>query len=336
MGNSISFAGNVLSQMFWIATPPLTEKNLPSQAGKVFIVTGGYAGVGLELCKILYAAHGIVYVAGRSESKAASAIAAMKSAHPNSTGKLEYLHVDLSDLRTIKPAAEAFLARESRLDVLTNNAGVMMPPRGSTTQQAHELQMGTNCLGPYLLTKLLTPLMDTTASSAAAGSVRVTWAGSLAVDALSPSPGGIAFTSASDSTPVTHGNPRTDYGQSKAGNVYLASESARRYTGSSGVVHVAWNPGNLRSELQRHLDFASRAVSMALSYPPVFGAYTELYAGWSADISPALSGSYVLPWGRVGVYRRDIASALRGKADGGTGGAERFWDWCEKETKAFA
>lgn len=334
MGNTLSGLRNILSQMFWIEPPPLTEANLPSQSGRVFIVTGGYAGVGLELCKILYAAHGTVYVAGRSASKASSAIAAMRSAHPNSTGRLEFLEVDLSDLRTIKPAADAFLSRESRLDVLTNNAGVMMPPQGSRSAQAHELQLGTNCLGPYLLTKLLTPLMDTTASSAPAGSVRVTWAGSLAVDALSPSPGGVAF--AGDGGPVVHGNTQKNYGQSKAGNVYLASESARRYTGSSGVVHVAWNPGNLRSELQRHLDVVSRAVSMALSYPPVYGAYTELYAGWSGDISPALSGCYVLPWGRVGPYRRDIAGALKGKQEGGTGGAERFWDWCEKEMKAFA
>jgi len=336
MGNiasSLPF-GNLIQQSIWIPTPPLTESNLPSQHGKVFIVTGGYTGVGLELTKILYGAGGTIYVAGRSASKFQSAVSAIKAAHPSSQGRLEYMHVDLSDLSSIKPAAEAFLAKESRLDVLTNNAGVMMPPAGSKTTQSHELQIGTNCLGPYLLAKLLTPLMDKTASSSPEGSVRVTWAGSLAVDMLSPSPGGMTLTS-------TSGGPkdigvRTNYGQSKVGNLFLASESARRYTGSSGVLHVCWNPGNLRSELQRHLDVASKAISGLISYPPVYGAYTELYAGWSKDITPALSGCYVVPWGRVGTFRADIASALRGVDEGGSGLAGRFWDWCEAETKAFS
>lgn len=56
----------------------------------------------------------------------------------------------------------------------------MIPPDGSKAAQGHELQMGTNCVGPYLLTKLLTPLLVKTAASSPPGSVRVTWAGSLA------------------------------------------------------------------------------------------------------------------------------------------------------------
>lgn len=336
MGNIISSLpyGNILSQMMFIGDAPLTEKNLPSQQGKVFIVTGGYAGVGLELSKILYAKGGTVYVAGRSAEKGHQAITSIKSHYPNSPGKLEYLHIDLADLTTIKPAADTFLSKEKRLDVLTNNAGVMFPPATSTTAQSHEITVGTNCLGPFLLTELLTPLMNETASSAPTGSVRVTWAGSLAVDTLTPT-GGITFPSASSNTPANL-DSYTNYGQSKVGNLFLATESARRYTGSSGVLHVCWNPGNLRSELQRHLNVVNKAIASAISWPAVFGAYTELYAGWSQEITPALSGSYVLPWGRVGTYRADIAKALKGTDEGGTGQAQRFWDWCDKETKAFA
>lgn len=329
----LSTVTNGLSQSFWIPTPPLTEKNIPSQHGKVFIVTGGYAGVGLELCKILYSAGGTVYVAGRSAEKGKAAIASMKSKYPNSQGKLEYLHLDLGDLTTIKPAADEFLSKEKRLDVLTNNAGVMMPPAGSKTVQNHELQIGTNCLGPFLFAKHLTPLMDETASSSPEGSVRVTWAGSLAVDAISPT-GGISFTDASTGGPKVLG-VQPNYGQSKAGNLFLASESARRY-GKSGVVHVCWNPGNLRSELQRHLDPVSKLIATSISYPTVFGAYTELYAGWSQDITPALNGCYVVPWGRVGTYRPDIARALKAKDEGGSGEAKRFFDWCDSQTKSFS
>lgn len=56
----------------------------------------------------------------------------------------------------------------------------MIPPDGSKAAQGHELQIATNCLGPYLFTKLLTPLIQKTAASSPAGSVRVTWAASLA------------------------------------------------------------------------------------------------------------------------------------------------------------
>lgn len=132
--------GNMLSQSFWIPTPTLTEKNLPSQTGKVFIVTGGYAGVGKELCKILYGAGGTVYVAGRSADKAAAAIKEIKTVHPSSQGKLEFLHVDLSDLATIKPAADEFLSKEKRLDVLTY---LPYPPPFHTQAQLTSLSAAT-------------------------------------------------------------------------------------------------------------------------------------------------------------------------------------------------
>ena len=84
-------------------------------------------GVGKELCKILYQHNGTVYVAGRSQSKADAAIAEIKQAHPNSDGRLEFLHVDLADLPTIKKSVEDFQKREQRLDVLTNSKSNVLP-----------------------------------------------------------------------------------------------------------------------------------------------------------------------------------------------------------------
>lgn len=112
----LATAKNVLGQSFNIPAPPLTEKNLPSQAGRVHIVTGGYAGVGQELSRILYAANAVVYIAGRSQEKADRAINAIKQAVPDSKGRLEFMKVDLADLPSIKPAVDAFVAKESRLD----------------------------------------------------------------------------------------------------------------------------------------------------------------------------------------------------------------------------
>ena len=90
----------------------------------MFIVTGGYVGVGFELCKILYAHNATVWIAGRSESKAQKSMRAIEDASPHSSGSIKFLQVDLSNLSTIKPAVESFGAQSQRLDVLVNNAGV--------------------------------------------------------------------------------------------------------------------------------------------------------------------------------------------------------------------
>lgn len=95
---------------------------------QVFIVTGGYTGVGAELCKILYTHNATVYMAGRSASKAEKALASIKNASPTSKGRIEFLHLDLSDLSTIKPAVNSFSAQQQRLDGLVNNAAVCPLP----------------------------------------------------------------------------------------------------------------------------------------------------------------------------------------------------------------
>ena len=90
----------------------------------MFIVTGGYAGVGFELTQVLLKCGATVYMAGRSEAKAAAAIAKFqKMSHE---GRVEFLSLDLADLSTIKPAVEEFTRREPRLHVLVNNAGVSL------------------------------------------------------------------------------------------------------------------------------------------------------------------------------------------------------------------
>lgn len=72
-----------------------------------------------------------------------------------------------------------------------------------------------------------------------------------------------------------------------------------------------------------------------LCFPAIFGAYTELFAALSPRITPAQSGAYIVPWGRLSGFRADIAPALKAREEGGTGNATRFWEWCEKETAAY-
>ena len=117
--------------------PSFTDKDLPSLAGKVFIVTGAASGLGFELAKILYVAGGIVYIAARSASRCEGAIEKIKAQTNGrkSEGKLKIMVIDLADLATVKSAADEFLRQETRLDVLINNAGVMIPPAGSQDRQ---------------------------------------------------------------------------------------------------------------------------------------------------------------------------------------------------------
>ena len=120
--------------------PTITPETLSDLAGKVYIITGGYSGIGFETVKALYSKNATVYIAGRSPISAENAMSTIKSEHPTSNGALHFLQLDLCDLLTISPAVENFLTKESRLDILWLNAGVMTPPAGSKTKQVHRPQ----------------------------------------------------------------------------------------------------------------------------------------------------------------------------------------------------
>lgn len=168
---------DTLSQ-FFPPKPQFTEKDIPDLRGKVYIVTGSNTGVGKELAQILYAKNGKVYIAARSEEKAGKAIEDIKKAAPNSAGTLVFLRLDLANLTTIKASVAHFLANENKHHVLFNNAGVMNPEQGSKTIQGNELQLGVNNISPFLFTKLLTPVLISTAKSEPIGTVRVVWVSS--------------------------------------------------------------------------------------------------------------------------------------------------------------
>lgn len=73
-----------------------------------------------------------------------------------------------------------------------------------------------------------------------------------------------------------------------------------------------------------------------MCYPTIYGGYTELWCAVSPEITSANNGSFVIPWGRFGKFRADIARALKPEAEGGNGKAQRFWDWVERYTEPYA
>ncbi|KAH9206735.1 short-chain dehydrogenase [Leptodontidium sp. 2 PMI_412] len=321
--------GNQFSQMF-PPDPNFTEKNVPDQLGKVFIVTGSSSGVGKELAQILYSRNAKVYVAARSQERAIAAIESIKAAFPKSAGELVFLHLDLNDLATIKKSAEDFLSKETKLDILWNNAGVMVPPQGSKTKQGYELQLGTNNVAPFLFTKLLIPILASTAKVSPPGTVRVVWTSSSSAETFSP-PNGVDLSNLDYKTDKSAWHK---YGVSKAGNLFHSMEFAKKY-GKDGIISVSLNPGNLRTELQRNVPGLMRKIFYFVSHTAIHGAYTELFAGLSPDVTPDKNGAWIVPWGRYMPLRKDLEAARKTETEGGTGVAAKFWDWSEEQVKAY-
>ncbi|KAL9057478.1 MAG: hypothetical protein Q9162_002315 [Coniocarpon cinnabarinum] len=276
-----------------------------------------------------------VYMAARSQSKADSAIREIKASYDDEdphVGQIIFLQLDLSDLALVREAALHFRSLESHLDVLWNNAGVFDPPAGSHSAQGFELQMAVNCLGPYLLSKLLLPQLHAAAIKATPDSVRIVWASSYVVDFRPRTPQyGIPPKLLATPSKSSH----ETYCISKCGNWFLAAEFSRRGE-SNGIVSIAVNPGNIKTNIFRDSRLAGLLLSPLL-HDAKLGAYSELWAGLSLDVKRENGGGYVIPWGRWHPSpRKDLLHAIKPAADGGLGNAQHFWEWCNGNTKSFA
>jgi len=122
--------------------------------------------------------------------------------------------------------------------------------------------------------------------------------------------------------------------QSKVGGVFLAKEWARRL-GADRVLSVCLHPGLLRTELQRHMAAFPRWMMGKIFKPPIYGAYTELFAALSPTLKLANNGDYIMPWGHVSTLPKDIIDGSKSKKDGGSGKADRFLEYVEEEVRAY-
>ncbi|KAK3311925.1 hypothetical protein B0H66DRAFT_539035 [Apodospora peruviana] len=130
-------------------------------------------------------------------------------------------------------------------------------------------------------------------------------------------------------------NVTRNYVNFKTGNVFLATELARR---EPAIISVALNPGAASTNLFRHTPM-TKYLAWPLLHSARLAALTELYAGLSGDITSEKNGCYVVPWGRIadsgGGLRKDLVDATKLVEDGGTGQAAKLWDWCTEMTKEF-
>ncbi|KAE9417402.1 hypothetical protein Angca_009139 [Angiostrongylus cantonensis] len=130
-----------------------------SAKGLVAVVTGANSGIGLETVRGLNLAKAKVYMLCRNKERAVDAKIRLAQMGCDSTRLID-LKCDLADFSSIRECAKELLDREEKIDVLINNAGVMMYPRYEKTVDGHELTWQTNHLGHFLLTHLLLPALE--------------------------------------------------------------------------------------------------------------------------------------------------------------------------------
>ncbi|KAF2677937.1 NAD(P)-binding protein [Lentithecium fluviatile CBS 122367] len=296
---------------------PITAINLPNQAGKVFVVTGGSSGLRFELAKILYGASGKVYILSRTKSNVKNAIKAIEDSFTNegkdSLGKLEYIQIGMADLESVRTAAREFTQKETRLDVLFNNAGLASITK--KTKQGLEHMLRVNTKSP-------------------ANSVRVVWSASILTEIGTPK-GGVRI----DRLDNPSNNRRENYSVSKCGNWFVASEFARREGQKTGVVSIAGNPGNYLTNVWRSTPGYMYYPFWPLVRDPINDACPYLWLGFSKDVTmdDAIAGRYETCDGRWHPgQRKDLVLALKGEEEGGTGQARAFLDWCQRAIAPFS
>jgi len=281
-----------------------TAESIGDQTGKVAIVTGANTGIGYDTALELARKGATVVVASRSPQRGQQAVDRITSGDID--GDAVFMPMDLADLASIRAFAGDFLSRYDRLDMLINNAGVMMPPR-SETKDGFELQIGTNHFGHFALTGLLLDrLLSTTGS-------RV-----VTVSSAAHRRGKIDF----DDLHSRNQYDRMDtYAQSKLANLLFTYELQRRLeaTGSSTIA-VAAHPGWTATELQRHVGLF-RFLNNFLAQQPWQGALPTLFAAVDPSVK---GGEYFGPggWQEFRGYPKRVGStaAARSEQD-----AARLW-----------
>ena len=286
-----------------------------------------------------------IYLLSRSSTSGDAAIKAITTSlpHPSVTGRatpgndvVRFLPLDLSDLSSIQSTAEAFLDKETRLDVLWHNAGIMVAPEGSQSAQDHELTFATNVLGPFLLQHFLTPVMLSTAHDSPPWSVRVCWAGS-GPTVSPPCPDGIQWEDVALRDAKGFAARTVRYMQSKAANVLLGAEMQARYgrapSGGGGIVSCAFNPGAIRTDLARHAPKLLAWVHNTMAGPARNGALVELFCGFAPQVVVECEEKgrcFVVPIGKVG---RTVDKVEEGIELRGSG--KRLWDLCDGLVKEY-
>ena len=243
-----------------------------------FFVTGANSGIGLALVEALAARGSAVSIilATRSEKRTAPVLSDLKSRYP--AAQFQWLHLDVSDLGSVRGAAQSFLATKQPIDVLVNNAGIAGTRRLSP--EGYDITYATNHIGPFLLTNLLLPRLReapqgrvvNVASNAHFMAKELDWS----VLERRTEPKRSAF---------------KDYAVTKLMNILHAKELARRLAGSR-VTTYSLHPGAVASNIWRSVPWPVQPLIKLFMLSNEAGAKTPLYCATAPELANATGRYY--------------------------------------------
>ncbi|MFP5239502.1 MAG: oxidoreductase [Acidobacteriota bacterium] len=295
-----------------------TTASIPDQTGRIAIVTGANSGIGYETAKALAAKGAQVILACRDQERGEDAAARLAAEVPGA--QAAFMPLDLAELASVRAFAQGFRERHPRLDLLVNNAGVMVPPPGLTAD-GFEAQMGVNHLGHFALTGLLWPhlLLSNAPRVVVVSSTAHRW-GCLDVKRL--------------------GEPRRcccksgcacgswkAYGDSKLANLLFMNELAAMARGAKpGMVVAAAHPGWTATNLQRNSRV--RSLNCCFAMRPWQGALPTLCAATDPEVA---SGDFIGPDGCMQMrgYPKKVRGSCRSRD---AGQARALWAASERLT----
>ena len=291
---------------------------MPDQTGRTAIVTGANIGIGFETALALFEKGAHVILACRDIEKAQEA--AEQIAQSKGKGQVEVLRLDLSDLNSVKDAADTFKSKHSKLDLLINNAGVMVPP-ASKTKEGYELQFGTNVLGHFAFTGHLYTLLKETPGS------RI-----VTVSSLVYRLGAIDYNNLKLENDY---DANREYAQSKLGNLLFTLELQRRINEKGdNILSTASHPGVTGTNLSRYLtkdDITNIVEVYGELMEPWQGALPTLFAAVNDKIT---GGDFAGPDSDGGLRgypeKTEILPLALDEAE-----AKKLWQYAEEATGVY-
>ena len=251
--------------------------------GKTVVITGGNAGIGKEAAVELARLGARVVITSRNEARGQAALAEIVGR--SGSQDVEVMALDLASFGSIRSFAAELGDHVDRLDVLVNNAGLILRKR-TETDEGFEATFGVNHLGHFLLTDLLVEPLK------ASGPSRVVV---VASDAHQGAKHGLDFDDLQSERGYRWGQV---YGKSKLANIYFARELARRLDGT-GVTSNSLHPGFVRSEFGQGGDlgwlyeFGIKHLAAPFAISPAKGALTTIHLASSPDVEGATGGYYI-------------------------------------------
>jgi NAD(P)-dependent dehydrogenase (short-subunit alcohol dehydrogenase family) len=293
-----------------------TEADVPDQAGRTAVITGANSGIGFEAGRVLAARGARVILACRDLGRAKEAADRIGAAAPGAD--VGVVRLDLASLASVREAAGELRSACTRIDLVVNNAGVMMPPY-TVTADGFELQFGVNHLGHFALTGLL---LDRLAGVPAARVVTVS--------SINHRKGRINF----DDLQSRRGYSRdAGYGQSKLANLMFTYELQRRLAAAGKpAIAVAAHPGLSATELPRYLSPVSRALFVLVERPFAQSAAMGALPTLRAAADPAVhGGEYYGPagLGEIRGFPRRVSSSEAARDEAAQ---KRLWQESERLT----